>query len=158
MSIWRQRRVRIPVDGAVTSHMSSAAANATDDIGSEVSLFGAIVFAMSNTTTVLANLVLIVPKSTIQCSELSKLVTLMIILTFGGGSGRFNDLVNHSDTCSNFFLGFSENKAMKIFLCIVCILVGPGLAFLHAPLSTDADFSTAFTLHLFQTVATRTDE
>jgi hypothetical protein len=63
--------------------MSSAATNTTDDVSSKVSLFGAIVFAVANATTVLTDLVFIVTKSTIQGSKLTKLIPLVIVLTFG---------------------------------------------------------------------------
>jgi len=62
--------------------MSSAATNTTDDVSSKVSLFGAIVFAVTNATTILTDLIFIVTKSTIQGSELTKLVPLVIVLAF----------------------------------------------------------------------------
>ena len=57
--------VRVPVDGAVASHVSSTAADTTYDVRCKVTLLGAVVFAMANATTVLANLVLVVAESTV---------------------------------------------------------------------------------------------
>jgi hypothetical protein len=65
--------------------MSGAAANSTNDVSSEVSLFGAVVFAMTDTSAVLTDLVFVITESTVQRGELSKLVSLVIILTFGSG-------------------------------------------------------------------------
>jgi hypothetical protein len=55
----------------------------TNNIRCKVALLGAVVLAMSNLTAVLTGLVLIITKGTIQGSELSKLVSLEFILTFG---------------------------------------------------------------------------
>lgn len=91
--------------GTIASHMASIATDATDNVGSEVALLGAIVLAMSNLATcriedqydvqinrniearltVLAGLVLVVTEGTVQRGQLSELVTLELILTFGNG-------------------------------------------------------------------------
>jgi hypothetical protein len=47
---------------------------------------------------------------------------------------------------------------MKIFFRIVSISVGPAFTLLHAPFTTDADFSAAILFHLFQAVTARTYE
>jgi hypothetical protein len=67
----------------IAGHVSSVATNATDNVGSEVTLLGAVVLAMSNLSTVLASLVLIVAKSTVESSQLTKLVALELVLAFG---------------------------------------------------------------------------
>jgi hypothetical protein len=56
--------------------------DATDDVGCEVALFRAVVLSVTNLTTVLASLILIVSKSTIKCCKLTKLVTLELVLAF----------------------------------------------------------------------------
>lgn len=78
--------VRIPVDGTVTSHVASTSANAADDVRCEVTLFGAVILTVAYTTAVLTDLVFIVTKSTVESSQLAKLVALMVVLTFWGGS------------------------------------------------------------------------
>ena len=75
--------------GAVASHVASLATDATDDTGREVLLLGAIVLAMTDLTAVLAGLVFVVAKSTVEGGELTELVTLEFVLTFrNGGSLR----------------------------------------------------------------------
>lgn len=76
------RRVGVLVHSTITSHVPSTAANTTDNISSEIALFRAVVFAMSDTATVLANLVLIIAQSTVESRKFTELVTLVIILTF----------------------------------------------------------------------------
>ena len=78
------RRVRVPVDGTVTGHVTSTAADATDDVGCKVALLRTIVLAVANTTTVLAYLVLVVAESAVQRGKFAQLVALVIVLAFGG--------------------------------------------------------------------------
>ena len=72
------------VDSAIASHVASGTADATDDVGRAVTLLWTVVLAVANNTTVLANLVLIVTKGTVQRSELAQLVTFVVILAFRG--------------------------------------------------------------------------
>lgn len=65
--------------------MASIPTNATDDIGSVVTLLGAVVFPMPDFSTILAGLVLIVPERTVERSKLTKLVSLEFVLAFGDG-------------------------------------------------------------------------
>lgn len=65
--------------------MSSVTADSTNDVCSEISLLRTVVFAVTNLTTVLASLVFIITKSTVECSELTKLVALKLVLTFWNG-------------------------------------------------------------------------
>lgn len=69
--------------GTISSHVTSITTNATNDVGSEVLFLWTIVFAMADLTAVLASLVLVITKSTVQRSELSKLVALEFVLSFG---------------------------------------------------------------------------
>lgn len=67
--------------------MSSVATNTTDDACGVVALLWAIVLAMTNLTTVLASLVLVVTKSTVESSKLTELVALEFVLSLWNGSG-----------------------------------------------------------------------
>ena len=85
--------------------MASIATRTTDDVGGEIALLRAVVLAVSNLTTydtirireeeeammriltVLASLVLIVTESTVQSGQLTKLVTLELVLTLGDRCG-----------------------------------------------------------------------
>lgn len=69
----------------IPSHVTSITADATDDTRSEVALLGTIIFTVTNLTTVLAGLVLIVTESTIQSSKLTELIALEFVLTFRNG-------------------------------------------------------------------------
>jgi hypothetical protein len=72
----------IPV-GTVSSHMASISTDATDDICREIALFWAVVLSVTNLTTILASLVLVVAESTVECCKLTKLVALELVLAFG---------------------------------------------------------------------------
>ena len=67
----------------IASHVARVTTDATDDTGSVVLLLRAVVLAMTDLATVLASLVLVVSKGTVECSEFSELVTLEFVLTFG---------------------------------------------------------------------------
>lgn len=60
-----------PVDCTVASHVTSTAADATDDVRCEVALLWTVVLAVTDATTILAYLVLVITKGTIQRSELA---------------------------------------------------------------------------------------
>ncbi len=84
--------------------MACIATNTTDDIGSEIALFRAVIFAMADLTTylifsvcseqswvfeltILASLILIITKRTVESSKLTELIALQLVLTFGDGGG-----------------------------------------------------------------------
>lgn len=67
--------------------MTSVAAHATDDVGREVTLFWAVVFAVSYLSAVLTRLVFVVTEGTVECGKLTELITLELVLTFGDRSG-----------------------------------------------------------------------
>ena len=57
--------VRIPVNLTVPSHVTCASADAADNVGRKVTLLGAVILAVANTTTVLADLVFIITERTV---------------------------------------------------------------------------------------------
>jgi len=71
----------IPVR-AISSHVACVTTDTADDVGGEVALFWAIVFSVTNLSTILACLVLIVTKSTVECCKLTKLIALELVLAF----------------------------------------------------------------------------
>lgn len=75
----------IPVR-AISSHVACVTTDTADDVGGEIALFWAIVFSVTNLTTILASLILIVTKSTVECCEFTKLVALELVLAFRDGS------------------------------------------------------------------------
>lgn len=70
--------------------MTSIATLATNDVGSEVALLGTVVFAVTDLTAILASLILVITKSTVESSKLTKLITLELILTFWDRGGLSN--------------------------------------------------------------------
>lgn len=67
---------------AVTSHVTGVAADTADDASGEVLLLGAVILAMANLAAILACLVLIVTKCTVESCKLTKLVALQLVLAF----------------------------------------------------------------------------
>ena len=78
--------VRIPVNCTVTSHMACTSTDAADDVRCEVTLFGAVVLPVANIATILADLVLVIAKRTVERSEFSELIAFMVVLSFGSRS------------------------------------------------------------------------
>lgn len=169
------RSVRVRLDSTVTRHMPSAAANAADDVGGEVALLWTVIFAMTESSAVLADLILVVTQGTVQRREFTKLVALVIVLTFRGGSGlkrmvsmnergivvcahRFNNSVNHLDASCDLILRVSHDQAMQIFFSVISKLIRFTLPFLNAAFAPNTDFRATVPFHLLQTIAARADQ
>ena len=75
--------VRIPVNSAITSHVPSTPTDTTDDVRCEVTLFWAVILAVTNTPTILANLILVVSERSVKSCKLAQLVSLVIVLALG---------------------------------------------------------------------------
>lgn len=80
------RCVGISVNCTVTGHVSCTTTDPTDDVRGEVALLWTIVFAMTDSATILADLVLVVTECTIERSKFAQLITLVVVLAFGCGS------------------------------------------------------------------------
>ncbi len=63
--------------------MTSISTDATDDVCGEIALFWAVVLSVTDLSTILASLVLVVAESTIKSCKLTKLVALELVLAFG---------------------------------------------------------------------------
>ena len=72
--------------GTITSHVTSLTADTANDACSEVLLLGAVVLAVTDFTTVLAGLVLIVAEGTVERGKLTELVALEFVLALRNGS------------------------------------------------------------------------
>ena len=70
--------------------MSSVTADTADDVGCEVLRLWTIVLSVTDLTAVLTGLVFVVTKGTVECSELSQLVSLEFVLSFGDGGSLEN--------------------------------------------------------------------
>lgn len=62
--------------GTISRHMTCVTTDSANDAGGVVLSLRAVVLAVSNLSAVLTSLVLVVSKSTVECGELTKLVTL----------------------------------------------------------------------------------
>jgi hypothetical protein len=76
--------------------MTGIATHTTNYVRGEVSLFRAVVFAVTNLTAILTSLVLIVTESTVESSKLTKLVALELVLAFWNGCSLYGILVYES--------------------------------------------------------------
>jgi hypothetical protein len=65
--------------------MTSVATDTANNVGSEVLSVRAVVLAVTNFAAVLASLVLVVTKGTIERGEFTQLVSLELVLAFGDG-------------------------------------------------------------------------
>ena len=81
--------VGIPVDSAVAGHVTRASTDTANDVRCKVTLLRTGVLAVTYTTAVLANLVFVIAQSTVKSGKLAQLVTLVIVLAFGGGSSLY---------------------------------------------------------------------
>lgn len=63
--------------------MTGITTSAANDVGSKILLLRTVVLAVTDLATILASLVLIVTQRTVQRGELSKLVTLELVLALG---------------------------------------------------------------------------
>ncbi|KAL5334044.1 hypothetical protein BJX70DRAFT_391746 [Aspergillus crustosus] len=78
----------------ITGHMTGVATNATDDVGSEITLLRAVRsmnVRYKAVHTVLASLVLIVTKCTVERGQFSKLVPLELVLAFRDRGSLFGN-------------------------------------------------------------------
>ena len=69
--------------GTISSHVTSVAADTANNVGGEVTLLRTVVLAVTDLTTVLASLVLVVSKGSVESGELTQLVALEFVLAFG---------------------------------------------------------------------------
>lgn len=79
--------VRVTLRSTVASHMTRRTADTTDDPSRKVTLLRTVVLAMPALSAILADLVLVVPKGTVQSGELAELITFVVIFAFGCGRG-----------------------------------------------------------------------
>jgi hypothetical protein len=143
----------------IASNVARLAALATDQISGDVLLLGAVVFAMADLTTVLAGLILVITKSTVQSSKLSELIALEFILAFGNGSSRLNDVVNQLLGFVDLVFGVGHDQTMQILLLVAGVGgVGATFAFFDRSFTTDGNLGSRFGLHLLQGVAARANE
>jgi len=145
--------------GAIASHMAGVAANAADDTSSEVLLLGTVIFAMSDLAAVLACLVLVIAKSSVQGGELAQLVPLQLILPFGNRRGRLDDIVDQLLCLVDLVLGVGHDKAVEVLFLVAGMRgIRATFAFLHRALSANSNLGAGFCFHLLECVATRSDE
>jgi hypothetical protein len=124
--------------GTVASHVSSLTTDTAYDASREVLLLRAVVLTMTDLTAVLASLVLVVTKGTVEGGELTELVALEFVLAFGdrgslellvwnvrrnmfGVTYSLNDVVDELLGLVDLLLGVGHDQAMKVFLLIASV-------------------------------------
>ncbi|KAF2484203.1 hypothetical protein BDY17DRAFT_123818 [Neohortaea acidophila] len=85
--------------GTVTRHMSGVSADSADDVGGEVTCFRAVVFAVADIAAILAGLVLVVTKGTVEGGKFAELVAFEFVLAFGDGGGLVQGQRGHVCVC-----------------------------------------------------------
>lgn len=96
--------VGVLVNSTVACHVACTTTDTTYDVSCEVALFRTVVFSVTETATILTNLVFVVTKGTVQCSKLAELIALVVILTFGSGGSLGNLQQKVKDRKLNFLL------------------------------------------------------
>lgn len=128
--------------GAIPGHVTSVAADSADDIGGKIALLWAVELAMTDLTAILTSLVLIITESTIESGELTKLIALQLVLTFGNGCGCFNHIVDQLLGLVDLLLGICHDQAMEVLFLVTGVRrVGTALALLDGSFSTDRNLS-----------------
>jgi hypothetical protein len=100
----------------------SISTDTADDIGREVSLLGTVIFSVSNLTTVLAGLVFVVSKSTVEGGKLTKLIAFQLVLAFGYRRGL--DLLVTKHMFGHGRNTYSLNDVVDEFFCLVDLFLG----------------------------------
>lgn len=140
----------------VTSHVTSVTTDTTDNVGGEVALLRAVIFTMTDLTTVLASLILVVTKSTVKSGELSKLVPLELVLTLRNRGSRLDNVVNQLLGLVDLFFSVCHNQAVKVFFLVASVSgVRSTLSFLDGAFATNSNLGKRFGLHFLQRVTTR---
>jgi hypothetical protein len=143
----------------IAGHVSSIATDTTNDVRSEVTLLGAVILAVSNLTTVLASLVLVVTKGTVKSGKLTELVALELVLAFRDRCGCFNDVVDKLFGLVNLFFGVRHNQTVQVFFLVATVSgVRSTLSFFDGAFASNGNLGTGLGLHLFQGVSTRSYE
>lgn len=71
--------------------MTRITTNATNNVSGKVALFWTFISTMTNLTTILTSLILVITKSTVEGSQVTKLITLVLVLTFGNGGSLWDE-------------------------------------------------------------------
>jgi len=125
-------------------------------------------FEEYKTPTILAGLILIITKSTVERRKLTKLIALEFVLSLGNRGSlltistyveqyelrsyvyRFDNIVNQFLGFIDFVLGVCHDKTMEIFFLIAGVSgVRTTFALLDRAFATNGNLGTRFSLHLF---------
>lgn len=143
----------------VASHVTSITADATDDISSKVALLRTIVFPVANLAAVLAGLVFVVTKSTVECGKLTKLIALQFVLAFWYGGSSLDDIVDQLFRLVDLLFRVCHDQAVQVFVLVTGVSgIRFALSFFDGALSTNGDLGAGLCLHLLERVTTRANE
>ena len=137
--------------------MSRIATHTTDNVGSKVLLLWTVILSVTDLTTVLASLILVVTEGTVEGSKFTKLITLELVLAFWdrcsltlvrlavygkcGLTYSFNDVMDQLLCLVDFLFGISHDQAMKILFLVAGMGgIGTAFSFLYGSFSTNGNF------------------
>jgi hypothetical protein len=152
--------------------VARTATQTTDDVGAVHSLLRTLPSTVALLSTVLAELVLVVSEGTVERSEFSELVPLVVGLvkiksadvSFARtktnsvkrnlSTHRLDDLVDQFDTRLDLELVVAGDKTMKLVLFVLWEPALPAFAILDGAFTSDRDLCARLPLHPLERVAT----
>lgn len=162
--------------GTIAGHVTCVTTDATDDACRVVLLLRAIVFSVTNLSTILTRLVLIVTQRSVQSGQLTQLVALELVLAFRDGSGlyrvsslmvdnkdnrtySFNDVVNEFLGLVDLVFGVGHDETVQVFFLITCVSsVRTSFALFDGTFAADRNLCPRLGFHLLQSISTGADE
>ena len=156
--------------------MARIATDAADDVGRVVAGLWTVVLAVTNLTTVLTSLILIVAEGTVECGEFAELIALELVLAFGDGGGlpiisclsssvrfqgayRFNDVVDQLLGFVDLLFSICHDQAVQILILVAGVSgVRFSFALFDRAFASNCDLGAGLGLHLFQRISTRSDQ
>lgn len=109
--------------------------------------------------TILAGLVLVISESTIERSQLSKLISLELVLAFWDRRSSLDNVVDELLGFVDLFFGICHDQAVQVFFLITGVCgIGSTFAFFDRAFASNCNFGARFRLHFLEGIATRSNK
>ena len=108
----------VSMSNTIPCHVSHISTVPAHHICSEIPLLWTIVFPMTELSAILTRLILIVSQSSVEHGELSKLVSLVVVLLIRGRGGSSDDFVDEPCTSIDFVLRVGSDVAVQLIVLI----------------------------------------
>ena len=151
-------QIRVASSSTVSGHVSCSSTQTTDDVGIVHSLLGAFPSPVSLFSTVLTELVFVVSKRTVERGQFSKLISLVVVLSFRSRSSSLDDSVDQCHAVFDFCLIISHDETVEFVILVMRECVRSAFALLDAALSSNTNLCASLPLHALERVSTRADE